>query len=82
MAEQAAVETGIKTVGELIKELKKFPSNARVLHSTDSEGNQYHGIYNVIGGTFGEDADDKDDERLTQNNLKDGGAYAIIWSWS
>jgi hypothetical protein len=71
----------VKTVRDLIEELKKYPQDARVLLSADSEGNMYNGVYNVIDGRFGDDPEDKDDERLTRHELKTGEQYVIVWAY-
>jgi hypothetical protein len=74
----------IKTVGDLIRELKQYPLEARVLHSTDGEGNNYGGILNIVAGVFGQDDDpdypDSTDERLTDNGVTNGTPYVILWS--
>jgi hypothetical protein len=67
------------TVGDLIRELQAFPPDSLALISSDEEGNNYKLLYNVIGGTFGEDEDHAKDDRFEDHDLKVGDPYAIIW---
>ena len=62
------------TVGDLIRELQSFPLDALALISVDEERNWHKHLYQVIGGTFGED------ERFEgRHDLKPGDPYVIIW---
>jgi hypothetical protein len=67
------------TVGDLIRDLQAYPTDALALISSDEEGNQYKHLYNVIDGKFGEDEDDADDDRFEGHGLKVGDPYVIIW---